>query len=95
METMVQKSTNLLLNKTFTSCLTSLFQKPHLTLFEVIQILIDTSYLEKSSIYLEEFVFNVTGYNDFINSFNVIKIMSSLFIKILYLQISFQISYNF
>lgn len=61
LEKMIKKSTTLLLSKTFSSCLSNLFQRPHLTLFQVTQILIDTSYLEKSSVYLEEFVFNITG----------------------------------
>lgn len=58
---MIRKSTNLLLTRTFSGCLSSLFRKPSLALMQVIQIIIDTGYLEDSTIYLEEFVSNITG----------------------------------
>lgn len=58
---MIRKSTNLLLTRTFSGCLSSLFRKPSLALMQVIQIIIDTGYLEESTIYLEEFVSNITG----------------------------------
>lgn len=58
---MIRKSTNKLLTQTFSNCLSLLFQKANLTLYQTTQIIIDTSYLEKSSIYLEEFVSNITG----------------------------------
>ncbi|XP_011498453.1 PREDICTED: exocyst complex component 6B [Ceratosolen solmsi marchali] len=58
---MICKSTNLLLTRTFSGCLSSLFRKPSLALIQVIQIIINTGYLEKSTKYLEEFVSNITG----------------------------------
>ncbi|XP_034941407.1 exocyst complex component 6B isoform X1 [Chelonus insularis] len=58
---MITKSTNLLLTRTFSGCLSSLFRKPSLALLQVVQIIINTGYLEKSTQYLEEFVSNITG----------------------------------
>ncbi|XP_016838806.1 exocyst complex component 6B isoform X1 [Nasonia vitripennis] len=58
---MICKSTNLLLTRTFSGCLSSLFRKPSLALLQVVQIIINTEYLEKSTKYLEEFVSNITG----------------------------------
>lgn len=58
---MICKSTNLLLTRTFSGCLSSLFHKPSLALLQVVQIIINTGYLEKSTKYLEEFVSNITG----------------------------------
>ncbi|KAL0119432.1 hypothetical protein PUN28_007730 [Cardiocondyla obscurior] len=58
---MICKSTNLLLTRTFSGCLSSLFRKPSLALLQVVQIIINTEYLEKSTKYLEEFVTNITG----------------------------------
>lgn len=58
---MIVKSTNLLLTRTFSGCLSSLFRKPSLALLQVVQIIIDTGYLENSTKYLEEFVSNITG----------------------------------
>ncbi|XP_075221947.1 exocyst complex component Sec15 isoform X2 [Lycorma delicatula] len=58
---MIRKSTNLLLTRTFSGCLSSLFRKPSLTLFQVVQIITDTGYLEDATVYLEQFVSNITG----------------------------------
>ncbi|XP_018355653.1 PREDICTED: exocyst complex component 6 isoform X2 [Trachymyrmex septentrionalis] len=58
---MICKSTNLLLTRTFSGCLSSMFRKPSLALLQVVQIIINTGYLEKSTKYLEEFVTNITG----------------------------------
>ncbi|XP_012257950.2 exocyst complex component 6B isoform X2 [Athalia rosae] len=58
---MIRKSTNLLLTRTFIGCLSSLFRKPSLALLQVVQIIINTGYLESSTKYLEEFVSNITG----------------------------------
>ncbi|XP_043272616.1 exocyst complex component 6 isoform X2 [Venturia canescens] len=58
---MICKSTNLLLTRTFSGCLSSLFRKPSLALLQVVQIIINTGYLENSTKYLEEFVSNITG----------------------------------
>ncbi|XP_015110617.1 exocyst complex component 6B [Diachasma alloeum] len=58
---MITKSTNLLLTRTFSGCLSSLFRKPSLALLQVVQIIINTGYLEDSTKYLQEFVLNITG----------------------------------
>ncbi|XP_067003140.1 exocyst complex component 6B isoform X3 [Anabrus simplex] len=58
---MIKKSTNLLLTRSFSGCLSSLFRKPSLALLQVIQIIIDMGYLEEATVYLEEFVSNITG----------------------------------
>ncbi|XP_026683754.1 exocyst complex component 6 [Diaphorina citri] len=58
---MMRKSTNLLLTRTFSGCLSSLFHKPSLALNQIIQIIIDTRYLEDATVYLEQFVSNITG----------------------------------
>jgi hypothetical protein len=58
---MIRKSTNLLLTRSFSGCLSSLFRKPSLALQQVTQIIIDTGYLEEATVYLEEFVSNITG----------------------------------
>lgn len=58
---MIRKSTNLLLTRTFSGCLTSIFRKPSLALLQVVQIIIDTGYLENATVFLEEFVSNMTG----------------------------------
>lgn len=60
---MIRKSTNLLLTRTFSGCLTSIFRKPSLALLQVVQIIIDTGYLENATVFLEEFVSNMTGSN--------------------------------
>ncbi|GLH07429.1 Exocyst complex component 6 [Gryllus bimaculatus] len=58
---MIRKSTNLLLTRSFSGCLSSLFRKPSIALLQVIQIIIDTGYLEDATVFLEEFVSNITG----------------------------------
>ncbi|XP_043480263.1 exocyst complex component 6B isoform X2 [Leptopilina heterotoma] len=58
---MICKSTNLLLTRTFSGCLSSLFRKPSLALLQVVQIIINTGWLEGSTKYLEEFLSNITG----------------------------------
>ncbi|XP_071168991.1 exocyst complex component 6B-like isoform X6 [Mytilus edulis] len=58
---MIRKSTNLLLTRTLGSCLSSLIKKPSLTLLQLIQISINMNYLEKSCLYLEEYISSITG----------------------------------
>lgn len=55
-EDMVRKSTNILLTRTLSGCLSSLIKKPNLGLLQLIQITINTNYLEDSSVYLEEYI---------------------------------------
>ncbi|XP_077991948.1 exocyst complex component 6B-like [Glandiceps talaboti] len=58
---MVRKSANLLLTRTLSGCLSALIKKTHLGLAELIQITINTTHLENSCVYLEEFISNITG----------------------------------
>lgn len=58
---MIRKSMNLLLTRTFSGCLSSTFRSPHVNLQEIIQIIIDTGYLEDANVYLDQFISNVTG----------------------------------
>ena len=55
-EDTVRKATNLLLTRTLSECLSSLIKNPNLGLLQLIQITINTNYLEDSSIYLEDFI---------------------------------------
>lgn len=58
---MIRKSMNLLLTRTFSGCLSSTFRSPHINLQEIIQIIVDTGYLEEATVYMEEFISNITG----------------------------------
>jgi hypothetical protein len=58
---MIRKSMNLLLTRTFSGCLSSTFRSPHINLQEIIQIIIDTGFLEEATIYLDQFISNITG----------------------------------
>ncbi|XP_053203793.1 exocyst complex component 6B-like [Panonychus citri] len=55
-EDMVRKSTNLLLTRTLSGCLSVLIKKPSLGLLQLIQIAINTNYLEDSMSFLEEYI---------------------------------------
>ncbi|GLV44107.1 Secretory 15 [Carabus blaptoides fortunei] len=58
---MIRKSINLLLTRSFSGCLSSIFRSPSLGLLQIIQIIVDTGYLEEATVYLEQFVSNITG----------------------------------
>lgn len=58
---MVRKAANLLLTRSFSGCLSAVFRNPSLALMQVIQIIIDTQYLEKAGPFLDDFVCRVTG----------------------------------
>ena len=62
-EDMVRKSTNILLTRTLSGCLSSLIKKPNLGLLQLIQITINTNYLEEASAYLEEYISKTIGFN--------------------------------
>lgn len=62
-EDMVRKSTNILLTRTLSGCLSSLIKKPNLGLLQLIQITINTNYLEEASVYLEEYISKTIGNN--------------------------------
>lgn len=55
-EDMVRRSTNILLTKTLGTCLSSLIKKPGLGLLQLIQITINTNYLEDACVLLEDFI---------------------------------------
>lgn len=53
-------SASLLLSRSFTGCLSALFRRP-LPLMQLAQIIVDTKYLEDATLYLYEFISNITG----------------------------------
>jgi exocyst complex component 6 len=58
---MVRKAANLLLTRSFSGCLSAVFKSPSLQLMQVIQIIVDTQYLEKAGPFLDNFVCKMTG----------------------------------
>ncbi|CAI9733086.1 exocyst complex component 6B-like isoform X1 [Octopus vulgaris] len=58
---MIRKSTNQLLTRTLSGCLSTLIKKPSLSLLQLIQISINMNNLEKSCSSLEEYISNITG----------------------------------
>lgn len=58
---MVRKAANLLLTRSFSGCLSVVFRNPSVALLQLIQIIIDTQYLEKASPFLDEFVCHMTN----------------------------------
>ncbi|CAK1552733.1 unnamed protein product [Leptosia nina] len=53
-------SASLLLSRSFTGCLSALFRRS-LPLMQLVQIIMDTQYLESATPYLYEFISNITG----------------------------------
>ncbi|KAM6949399.1 exocyst complex component 6B [Aplochiton taeniatus] len=58
---MIRKSTNLLLTRTLNHCLTYVIKKNNVGLVELVQVIINTTHLEQSCQYLEEFISNITN----------------------------------
>uniref|UniRef100_A0A671RUU0 Exocyst complex component n=1 Tax=Sinocyclocheilus anshuiensis TaxID=1608454 RepID=A0A671RUU0_9TELE len=58
---MIRKSTNLLLTRTLSHCLQYAIKKKNVGLAELVQIIINTTHLEQSCHYLEEFISNITS----------------------------------
>ncbi|XP_060165958.1 exocyst complex component 6B isoform X7 [Globicephala melas] len=58
---MIRKSTNLLLTRTLSSSLQNVIKRKNIGLTELVQIIINTTHLEKSCKYLEEFITNITN----------------------------------
>lgn len=58
---MVKKAAHLLLTRSFSGCLSAVFRNPSLALMQVVQIIIDTQYLEKAGPFLDDFVCKMTG----------------------------------
>ncbi|CAB3229750.1 unnamed protein product [Arctia plantaginis] len=55
-----RQSASLLLSRSFTGCLSALFRRP-LPLMQLVQIIVDTQYLEDATLCLYEFISNITG----------------------------------
>ncbi|MBN3307153.1 exocyst complex component 6B isoform X2 [Amia ocellicauda] len=58
---MIRKSTNLLLTRTLSHCLQYAIKKKNVGLTELVQIIINTTHLEQSCHFLEEFISNITN----------------------------------
>nr|XP_056711346.1 exocyst complex component 6B [Euleptes europaea] len=58
---MIRKSTNLLLTRTLSNCLQNIIKRRNVGLTELVQIIINTTHLEKSCQFLEEFITNITN----------------------------------
>ncbi|XP_054845917.1 exocyst complex component 6B isoform X1 [Eublepharis macularius] len=58
---MIRKSTNLLLTRTLSHCLQNVIKKRNVGLTELVQVIINTTHLEKSCQFLEEFITNITN----------------------------------
>ncbi|XP_032079992.1 exocyst complex component 6B isoform X2 [Thamnophis elegans] len=58
---MIRKSTNLLLTRTLSGCLQNVIRRKNVGLTELVQIIINTTHLERSCRFLEEFITNITN----------------------------------
>ncbi|KAJ8008530.1 hypothetical protein DPEC_G00105830 [Dallia pectoralis] len=58
---MIRKSTNLLLTRTLSHCLQYAIKKNNVGLAELVQVILNTTHLEASCVYLEEFISNITN----------------------------------
>uniref|UniRef100_A0AAQ5Z640 Exocyst complex component n=1 Tax=Amphiprion ocellaris TaxID=80972 RepID=A0AAQ5Z640_AMPOC len=58
---MIRKSTNLLLTRTLSHCLQYGIKKKNVGLAELVQVIINTTHLEQSCHFLEEFISNITN----------------------------------
>ncbi|XP_066487852.1 exocyst complex component 6B isoform X2 [Tiliqua scincoides] len=58
---MIRKSTNLLLTRTLSNSLQAAIKRRNIGLTELVQIIINTTHLEKSCRFLEEFITNITN----------------------------------
>ena len=57
----VRKSTNILLTRTLSGCLSSLIRRDNLSLIQLIQIDINTYHLEDTNVHLEKYIAAITG----------------------------------
>lgn len=57
----VRKSTNILLTRTLSGCLSSLIRRDNLSLIQLIQIDINTYHLEETNVHLEKYISAITG----------------------------------
>ncbi|XP_037116146.1 exocyst complex component 6B isoform X1 [Syngnathus acus] len=58
---MIRKSTNLLLTRTLSNCLHYAIKKKNVGLAELVQVIINTTHLEQSCHFMEEFISNITN----------------------------------
>uniref|UniRef100_A0A8C5GBX3 Exocyst complex component n=1 Tax=Gouania willdenowi TaxID=441366 RepID=A0A8C5GBX3_GOUWI len=58
---MIRKSTNLLLSRTLSHCLQYAIKKKNVGMAELVQVIINTTHLEQSCHFLEEFISNITN----------------------------------
>ena len=80
----VRKSTNILLTRTLSGCLSSLIRRENLSLLQLIQIDINTYHLEETNIHLEKYISQITG-----NSQQLIDGAKGLVLKTCCLPLSF------
>ncbi|XP_015781570.1 exocyst complex component 6B isoform X1 [Tetranychus urticae] len=83
-EDMVRKSTNLLLTRTLSGCLSVLIKKPGLGLLQLIQIAFNTDYLENSMSHLEEYISmssSLNNMNELAGSSHLAKLQGSSMFK--------------
>ena len=74
----VRKSTNILLTRTLSGCLSSLIRRDNLSLLQLIQIDINTYHLEETNLHLEKYISEITGLNSFGFLFIVTVVMSKI-----------------
>ncbi|XP_072027569.1 exocyst complex component 6B-like isoform X2 [Amphiura filiformis] len=58
---MIRKSTNILLTRTLSGCLSELIKRDSLGLTELVQVTVNTIHLENACKFLEAFISNITG----------------------------------
>lgn len=87
----VRKSTNILLTRTLSGCLSSLIRRDNLSLQNLIQIDINTYHMEDTNIHLEKHISEITGTSSDANhiarlqgTFNVVEDFL-IFLNILYI----------
>ena len=91
----VRKSTNILLTRTLSGCLSSLIRRDNLSLQNLIQIDINTYHMEDTNIHLEKHISEITGTSSDANhiarlqgTFNIVEDFL-LFLNILYIQLGY------
>ncbi|XP_055919345.1 exocyst complex component 6 [Eupeodes corollae] len=74
----VRKAGTLLFTRSFNGCISSIFRNPSLTLPQIIQVILDTKYLDKTIPNLNDFICEVTGTQKNINEMNTKILYTSL-----------------
>lgn len=60
LDDMICKSTNMLLSRTLSHCLQYTIRRKNVGLAELVQVIINTTHLERSCVFLQAFIFNIT-----------------------------------